>query len=102
MPFQYYKTHTRNFFIGLEFNPTELILSRFVFLIAELEVRFPKFRGTGYIALPVLQDAYKEFSIGLEFKPIAMNGLLLFTAEFENGEKDFFSIALVNGYVEFR
>lgn len=67
-----------------------------------LEIRFPRFRGSGYLALPVLQDAYKEFAVAVEFRPEAQNGLLLFSAEFEDARKDFFSIALVNGFIEFR
>ncbi|KAK7495830.1 hypothetical protein BaRGS_00012820, partial [Batillaria attramentaria] len=68
----------------------------------QVEIRFPRFRGTGYLALPVLRDAYKEFAVAVEFRPEAKNGLLLFSAEFEDARKDFFSIALVNGFVEFR
>lgn len=67
-----------------------------------IDVRFPRFRGTGYLALPVLRDAYKEFAVAIEFRPEAKNGLLLFSAEFENAHKDFFSITLVNGFIEFR
>lgn len=68
----------------------------------ELEVRFPRFRGTGYLALPVLRDGYKEFAVAMEFRPEAKNGLLLFSSEFEDARKDFFAITLTNGFVEFR
>ncbi|XP_076441439.1 LOW QUALITY PROTEIN: pikachurin-like [Babylonia areolata] len=68
----------------------------------ELEVRFPRFRGTGYLALPVLRDGYKEFAVAMEFRPEAKNGLLLFSSEFEDARKDFFAITLNNGLVEFR
>ncbi|XP_033738487.1 pikachurin-like [Pecten maximus] len=68
----------------------------------QIVVRFPKFLGNGYLTLPVLKTGYKEFDIQIDFKPQANNGLLLFTAENTNTKSDFFSIALVNGYVEFR
>ncbi|KAL8612700.1 hypothetical protein ACOMHN_025351 [Nucella lapillus] len=68
----------------------------------DLEVRFPRFRGTGYLALPVLRDGYKEFAVAMEFRPEAKNGLLLFSSEFEDARKDFFAITLSNGMVEFR
>ena len=69
---------------------------------SEQEVRFPRFRGTGYLALPVLRDGYKEFAVALEFRPEAKNGLLLFSSEFDDARKDFFAITLSNGFVEFR
>lgn len=68
----------------------------------ELEVRFPRFRGYGFLAMPVLRDGYKEFAVALEFRPEGKNGLLLFSSEFEDARKDFFAITLVNGFVEFR
>jgi hypothetical protein len=71
-------------------------------LFAEQEVRFPRFRGTGYLALPVLRDGYKEFAIAVEFRPEAKNGLIVFSSEFSDARKDFFSVTLVNGYIEFR
>ena len=70
--------------------------------VAELEVRFPRFRGTGYLALPVLRDGYKEFAVAVEFRPEAKNGLLIFSSEFDDARKDFFAITLNNGFVEFR
>ncbi|ESP03639.1 hypothetical protein LOTGIDRAFT_224298 [Lottia gigantea] len=65
-------------------------------------VRFPNFYGIGYLGLPVLKDGYKEFAIVIEFRPQAQNGLLLFSSESESAKSDFFSITLVDGFVEFR
>ncbi|KAK6179410.1 hypothetical protein SNE40_011777 [Patella caerulea] len=67
-----------------------------------ISVRYPQFFGMGYLALPVLKDGYKEFTIVVEFRPQAQNGLLLFSSETESAKSDFFSIALIDGYVEFR
>jgi hypothetical protein len=41
-------------------------------------------------------------NIFLEFKPTGQFGLLLFSSEFEDARSDFFSIALIDGYLEFR
>lgn len=68
----------------------------------EIVVRYPKLDGRGYIAFPVLRDAYKEFHIYLEIKASSPDGLLLFSSERPNARGDFFSVALVNGQVEFR
>ncbi|KAK3792891.1 hypothetical protein RRG08_035254 [Elysia crispata] len=51
----------------------------------DVEVRYPKFKGTGYLALPVLQDAHKELRVSLEFKPGLPDGLLLFSEGFDCG-----------------
>lgn len=68
----------------------------------ELEVRYPKFLGNSFLALPMLNTGYKHLDILLEFKPTAKYGLLFFTAEFEDARSDFFSVALIDGYIEFR
>ncbi|KAK3091994.1 hypothetical protein FSP39_024318 [Pinctada imbricata] len=68
----------------------------------DIHVKYPKFHGDGYLALPVLRHAHKEFDILIEFKPRDWNGLLLYTAEREEGKGDYFSIALVNGFIVYR
>lgn len=77
---------------------------KFLFLpvISAIEVKYPKFVGTGYLALPVLRDAHKEFRVSLDFKPESQNGLLLFSAEFSNAKTDFFSVVLEDGFVVYR
>ncbi|KAJ8305764.1 hypothetical protein KUTeg_016309 [Tegillarca granosa] len=65
-------------------------------------VKYPKFTGNGYMSLPILKNGYKDFDINIQFKPQANNGLLLFSAELPSADKDFFSITLNDGYVEFR
>ncbi|VDI80814.1 Hypothetical predicted protein [Mytilus galloprovincialis] len=65
-------------------------------------VKYPKFSGDGYMAFPVLTDSYKQFEVKLNIRPDRSNGLILFSGEKKNAESDFFSIALVDGFVEFR
>lgn len=60
------------------------------------------FEGDGYLAFPELTDSNKEFKIELEFRPDSSNGLILFSAEMKDAKSDFFSIAIVNGFIEFR
>lgn len=67
-----------------------------------VDVRYPKFHGTGYLALPVLRDGYKELDILIEFKPESPNGLLFFSAEFGDARSDYISVALLDGYVELK
>ena len=71
-------------------------------IISEIEVRYPRFLGNSFLALPVLKTGYKYLDILLEFKPTAKYGLLFFSAEFEDARSDFFSVALINGFIEFR
>ena len=71
-------------------------------MFSELEVRYPKFFGNSFLALPVLKTGYKHLDILLEFKPTAKYGLLFFSAEFEDARSDFFSVALIDGFIEFR
>ena len=65
-------------------------------------MRYPKFHGNGFLALPVLKDGYKELDVLIEFKPLSTSGLLFFSAEYEDASSDFVSIALLDGYVELR
>lgn len=68
----------------------------------EIEVRYPRFHGNSFLALPVLKTGYKHLDLLLEFKPVAKYGLLLFSAEFEDARSDFFSVALIDGFIELR
>ncbi|XP_071944831.1 basement membrane-specific heparan sulfate proteoglycan core protein-like [Antedon mediterranea] len=55
-----------------------------------------------FIQYPKLSDAYKEFEIDLSFKPESTEGLLLYNGQKTDGNGDFFSFGLNNGYAEFR
>jgi len=76
-------------------------------------VRYPKFDGTGYLALPVLRDADLQFVIDVDFRPdVTSSGatptsghveLLLFSSDRDDAQFDFFSVTrLRNGQIEFR
>lgn len=51
---------------------------------------------------PVLTDAYHSMQVTMEFRPESIDGLLLYSGEMPDLVGDMTSIALVDGYVEFR
>lgn len=67
-----------------------------------MEVRFPRFRGRSYLALPTLRDAHKTMQVTIEFRPEYHEGVLLYSGENQNLEGDFIAIILNQGFVEFR
>ena len=82
-------------------------------LVADVIVRYPKFDGSGYLALPVLRGADQQFIIDIDFRPDADTmtsspgtghvELLLFTSDRDDAQFDFFSVTrLQNGQIEFR
>ena len=66
------------------------------------DVKYPKFTGDGFLALPTVTSGYTEFEILIKFKPSTDSGLLLFISEYPDAKGDFFSLGLINGFVEFR
>ncbi|XP_074593031.1 pikachurin-like [Brevipalpus obovatus] len=67
-----------------------------------MEVRFPRFHGRSYLALPTLRNAHKMMQVTIEFKPEYHDGILLYSGEKQNLEGDFIAIILYQGLVEFR
>jgi hypothetical protein len=74
-------------------------------------VRYPKFPGSGFLALPTLRGADREFVIDIDFRPDGLtfnsrtggNRLLLFGSEHPDAIFDFFSVAITDdGQIEFR
>ncbi|XP_046396911.1 agrin-like [Ischnura elegans] len=61
----------------------------------------PAFDGRSYVRLKRLK-AYNKLSIEVEFKTYAKDGILLYNQQKSDGTGDFVSLAIVNGYVEFR
>ncbi|KAG8193212.1 hypothetical protein JTE90_005560 [Oedothorax gibbosus] len=61
----------------------------------------PSFFGHSYMELPRLQ-AYTRLSLELEFKTFAKNGILLYNGQTSTGTGDFVSLAIKDGFVEFR
>lgn len=64
-------------------------------------IETPSFDGTSYIRLKPLK-AYHKLNIDIEFKAFAENGVILYNQQKPDGTGDFVSLALVNGYLEFR
>nr|XP_026493693.1 agrin-like isoform X3 [Vanessa tameamea] len=64
-------------------------------------IETPSFDGTSYIRLKPLK-AYHKLNIDIEFKAFSENGVILYNQQKSDGTGDFVSLALVNGYLEFR
>lgn len=64
-------------------------------------IETPSFDGTSYIRLKPLK-AYHKLNIDIEFKAFTENGVILYNQQKADGTGDFVSLALVNGYIEFR
>ncbi|KAG6440429.1 hypothetical protein O3G_MSEX001336 [Manduca sexta] len=64
-------------------------------------IETPSFDGSSYIRLKPLK-AYHKLNIDIEFKAFSENGVILYNQQKPDGTGDFVSLALVNGYLEFR
>lgn len=63
----------------------------------------PSLSGTGsYLALPALTNTHHELRLGVGFKPLAPDGVLLFSGGKSGPVEDFVSLAMVGGHLEFR
>uniref|UniRef100_G1NWX9 Heparan sulfate proteoglycan 2 n=1 Tax=Myotis lucifugus TaxID=59463 RepID=G1NWX9_MYOLU len=66
-------------------------------------VTTPSMSGTGsYLVLPALTNMHHELRLDIEFKPLAPNGILLFSGGKREPVEDFVSLAMVGGHLEFR
>ncbi|KAM7098229.1 basement membrane-specific heparan sulfate proteoglycan core protein isoform 13-T13 [Molossus nigricans] len=66
-------------------------------------VTTPSMSGTGsYLVLPALTNTHHELRLDIEFKPLAPNGILLFSGGKREPVEDFVSLAMVGGHLEFR
>lgn len=61
----------------------------------------PAFHGRSYARLKPLK-AYHKLSIEVEFKSHTNDGIILYNQQKADGLGDFVSLALVNGFVEFK
>ncbi|XP_047735915.1 agrin [Hyalella azteca] len=61
----------------------------------------PSFQGNSFLEIKKIK-AYNKVQIELEFRSFTSSGLLLYTQQQEDGEGDFLSLAVVDGFVEFR
>ncbi|XP_063616673.1 agrin-like isoform X6 [Cydia splendana] len=64
-------------------------------------IETPFFDGSSFIRLKPLK-AYHKLNIDIEFKAFTENGVILYNQQKYDGSGDFVSLALVNGYIEFR
>lgn len=63
----------------------------------------PSLSGAGsYLALPALTNTHHELRLDVEFKPLAPDGVLLFSGGKSGPVEDFVSLAMVGGHLEFR
>ncbi|CAK6440721.1 unnamed protein product [Pipistrellus nathusii] len=66
-------------------------------------VTTPSMSGIGsYLALPALTNTHHELRLDIEFKPLAPNGILLFSGGRREPVEDFVSLAMAGGHLEFR
>lgn len=69
---------------------------------SEIAFGVPSFSGQSYLVLPGFPQVSKELTIELEFRSLNKNGILLYTGQHLSGGRDFVSLAVNDGYVEFR
>lgn len=81
-------------------HPFSLSLSSLV--KAASQVRFPRFRGTSYLALPTVKDAERSMQVNIHFRPEKNEGLILYSGEKSTLEGDFVALLLNGGFIEFR
>lgn len=63
----------------------------------------PSMSGTdSYLVLPALTNTHHELRLDVEFKPLAPDGILLFSGGRSGPVEDFVSLAMVEGHLEFR
>ncbi|XP_064813456.1 basement membrane-specific heparan sulfate proteoglycan core protein isoform X1 [Oncorhynchus masou masou] len=66
-------------------------------------VTTPLFDGMdSYIAYPPLTNIHNDLRIEMEFKPMALDGLMFFSVGKKMKTEDFVSLEMVDGYVQFR
>lgn len=73
----------------------------FAFVIIDNLIEMPQFFGRSFLELPRLQ-AYTRLSLELEFRTFAKDGILLYNGQTATGTGDFVSLAIRDGFVEFR
>ncbi|XP_076388607.1 agrin isoform X4 [Megachile rotundata] len=69
--------------------------------INKRDYKVPSFDGKSYVRMNRLK-AYHKFSVEVEFKTYADNGIILYNQQKSDGTGDFVSLAIVDGHVQFR
>ncbi|GFR62621.1 agrin [Elysia marginata] len=62
----------------------------------------PSFSGRSHLELPRLEEANQAMSVEVTFTSLNDDGIILFNAKHKNGSGDFVSLAVRNGFLEFR
>lgn len=61
----------------------------------------PSFDGSSHIRIKPMK-AYYKFDVEIEFKTNTNNGIMFYNGQHIDGKGDFISLAIINGYLEFR
>ncbi|XP_029165671.1 agrin-like isoform X4 [Nylanderia fulva] len=69
--------------------------------INKRDYEIPSFDGKSYVRMNRLKG-YHRFNIEIEFKTYADNGIILYNQQKSDGTGDFVSLAIIDGYVQFR
>lgn len=62
----------------------------------------PSFSGRSSLELKKIDKASQDLSIEISFSTLNRNGIILFNAKFKNGSGDFVSLAVKDGFIEFK
>ncbi|CAL4097372.1 unnamed protein product, partial [Meganyctiphanes norvegica] len=66
-----------------------------------LPYKVPSFTGASFLEIIKIK-AYNKVQIELEFRSFTDSGILLYSQQVKDGSGDYISLALVDGYIEFR
>ena len=69
--------------------------------MADISVRYPRFLGSGYVALSPLRAGFDELTAVIVCRPETNNGLVLLNSDTVDAKRDFFSVALLDGRAVF-
>ena len=86
----------------VHFPPFCMCLFSLLFFYTEAEFIVPSFNGRSFIEVPRIQKARTDLSIEVAFQTLNTDGIILFNAQNPDGTGDFVSLAVREGYVEFR
>lgn len=71
--------------------------------VTEIDIYVPRFRGTSYLQYIGLRQSVMSFTeIELVIKPVVSTGLIVYNGYTADTSGDFISLALVDGYLEYR
>ncbi|XP_074654555.1 agrin-like [Tubulanus polymorphus] len=65
-------------------------------------VKVPQFSGSSFMELTMMPMPNRDIEVQMEFRSLNNDGILLYCGKMANGRGDFISLAVRNGYVEFR